>query len=307
MIVCVAPNPSIDKLFEVDRLEPGGIHRPTAFVQLAGGKGLNVARAAAALGADVRVVALLGGHAGRWIEDELAALAIPLTAVWCAHETRSCLSVADAETASLTEFYESGSPVTEAEWAEFVNAVSEVAAASLWTTVSGSLPPGAPGSGYEQLVTGANTAADTRELGDAQPALVKVNDAEATALTGLATDTPASAVLAAYAIRRRVGGDGHAAVVTRAREGAVLVAQDGTAWCGYLDAVGRYPVGSGDAFLAGLMTALERGETWPEALRLALGAGAANAQLPGAGRLDGDRAAQLAERARVEPSSPHSS
>jgi hypothetical protein len=46
VIVCVAANPSIDKLFEVERLVAGGIHRPIGFVQTAGGKGLNVARSA---------------------------------------------------------------------------------------------------------------------------------------------------------------------------------------------------------------------------------------------------------------------
>jgi len=56
MIVCVAANPSIDKLFEIDRLVKGDIHRPQGFVQVAGGKGLNVARAAHALGADVIAV-----------------------------------------------------------------------------------------------------------------------------------------------------------------------------------------------------------------------------------------------------------
>lgn len=303
MIVCVAPNPSIDKLFEVERLEPGGIHRPTAFVQVAGGKGLNVARAASALGAHVHVVALLGGHAGRWIADQLAARRIPLTAVWCASETRSCLSVADAETASLTEFYEEGPTVSDAEWSGFVDAVSALAASASWTTVSGSLPPGAHESGYEQLVTGTNVAVDSRELGDARPALVKVNAAEAALLTGLATDTLTGAAQAAYAIRERVGGDEGAAVVTLGRQGAILAAPDGGSWRGSLDAAGPYPVGSGDAFLAGLVTALDTGETWSDALRDALGAGAANAEVPGAGRLDRDRAAQLARRARVEPTS----
>ena len=300
MIVCVAPNPSIDKLFEVERLEPGGIHRPTAFVQVAGGKGLNVARAASALGAQVHVVALVGGRAGHWIADQLAALGIPLTAVWCASETRSCLSVADAETASLTEFYENGPRVSDAEWSEFVHAVSEQAASASWTTVSGSLPPGAPESGYERLVTGTNVAADSRELGDARPALVRVNATEAAELTGLATDTSTGAAEAAGAIRERIGGDGRAAIVTLGRKGAVLAAPDGASWRGALDAVGPYPVGSGDAFLAGLVTALDSGETWPDALRVALGAGAANAEIPGAGRLDRDRAAQLARRARAE-------
>ena len=71
MIVCVAGNPSIDKLFVVERLRPGEIHRPIDFVQVPGGKGLNVARAAATLGAHVRVAAVLCGHAGRWIEQAL--------------------------------------------------------------------------------------------------------------------------------------------------------------------------------------------------------------------------------------------
>ena len=53
VILCVAANPSIDRLFTVERLVPGSIHRPAEFVQVPGGKGLNVARAAAALGGDV--------------------------------------------------------------------------------------------------------------------------------------------------------------------------------------------------------------------------------------------------------------
>ena len=72
MIVCVAGNPSIDKLFQVERMSPGLIHRPRAFVQVPGGKGLNVARATAALGAAVTATGVLGGHAGRWVAETLA-------------------------------------------------------------------------------------------------------------------------------------------------------------------------------------------------------------------------------------------
>ena len=46
VILCVAANPSIDRLFTVERLVPGSIHRPAEFAQVPGGKGLNVARAA---------------------------------------------------------------------------------------------------------------------------------------------------------------------------------------------------------------------------------------------------------------------
>jgi 1-phosphofructokinase family hexose kinase len=301
VIVCVAPNPSIDKLFQVERLAPGRIHRPDDFVQVAGGKGLNVARAATTLGAEVHVVALLGGHAGRWIADELTALDIPCTAVWSRGETRSCVSVADRETSSLTEFYEHGSVVNSDEWDHFVRTVREHAAEASWATVSGSLPPGAPRGGYGLLAEGANVAADTRGLGDARPALLKLNDDEASELTGRPVDTSASTLAAAQVLREMIGGEGHVAVVTRGADGAVLVDPEGRAWHGSVDAVGPYPVGSGDAFLAGIVVALDRGGSWPDALRLALGAGAANAELPGAGRLDPARANVLAHSAVVEP------
>jgi fructose-1-phosphate kinase PfkB-like protein len=58
-------------------------------------------------------------------------------------------------------------------------------------------------------------------------------------------------------------------------------------------------VGSGDAFLAGLVVALEQSRAWPSALRLALGTATANAEIPGAGKLDPARANELADRAEV--------
>lgn len=302
MIACIAPSPSIDRLFEVDRLRPGEIHRPSRFVRVAGGKGLNVARAAAALGADVRAVALLGGASGRWIADELERLALPLVASPCAGETRSCLSVADREAGSLTEFYEESADISPEEWEALERAAQSTAASADWVTISGSLPPGAPADGYERLAGSANkVAVDTAALGDAQPKLVKVNATEASALAGLPISTIGEAVEAAHRLRRRIGGDGHAAAVTAGVDGAVLVTPDGTAWRGSLTAMGRYPVGSGDAFLAGLVTALTAGDDWPASLAAALGAAAANAEEPGAGSLDGERARSLAHEAVVEP------
>ena len=296
MIVCVAPNPSIDKLFAVERVVPGEIHRPTSFVQVPGGKGLNVARAAQTLGAEVRAVALLGGHHGRWIAEELERLSIPLTAVWHEAETRSSLSVADSATVSLTEFYENGPTVDDKTWSTFAAATADAAASATWVTVSGSLPPGAPADGYEQLMVGRNVAIDARHLDAARPRLVKVNEAEANALTGRR-----NAAAAARALWRRAGGKGKAAVVTRGAGGAVLVDAAGREWRGALDPTGAFPVGSGDAFLAGLVVALDRGASYADALKLALAAGAANAELPGAGRLDRRRAESLVELAVVVP------
>jgi fructose-1-phosphate kinase PfkB-like protein len=53
-------------------------------------------------------------------------------------------------------------------------------------------------------------------------------------------------------------------------------------------------VGSGDAFLAGFLTGLGRGLPPDEALRLAGGAGAANARRPGQAELDTAEAERIA-------------
>ncbi|HKE54614.1 MAG TPA: PfkB family carbohydrate kinase [Actinomycetota bacterium] len=309
MIVCVAANPSIDKLFEIERLVPGAIHRPVGFVQVAGGKGLNAARAAHALGAEVRVGAILRGHAGRWLEETLRAGGIEGSFVWTHGENRSCLSVADRGDGTLTEFYEHGPVAPEAAWIELVDAVSRSFEPGGWLTISGSMPRGLSDHGYRDLVAEAR-AAGMRVAVDAEgeplrlaleagPEVVKVNATEAAGLIGEPAEGPEGVLAASARLRELAGGDGHAGVVTRGADGVTLTAPDGTGYEGVLYERGRYPVGSGDAFLAGLVVGLGRDDGWPTALRLALGAAAANAERPGAGALDAARADALAARADV--------
>ncbi len=309
MIVCLAANPSIDRLFEVERLVKGDIHRPSSFVQVAGGKGLNLARAAGTLGADVRAVALLRGHGGRWLQEALSAEGVPGEFVWTHGENRSSLSVADRETYGLTEFYEHGAVAPAAAWVELTHAAASRVRPGGWLTISGSMPRGAPDDGYRDLIAearavGVRVALDSegdrlRAALDAGPDVVKLNVAEAGELLGVPTARRDDSLAAASKIRHMAGGDGHAGIVTRGSEGVMLAAPDGTLYEGVLYVRGRYPVGSGDAFLAGLVTALDRGDDWDDALRLALGAAAANAEMPGAARLDPGRAAELAGKADV--------
>ncbi len=116
-----------------------------------------------------------------------------------------------------------------------------------------------------------------------RPTVVKVNASEAAGASGLdVTDAP-SAARAARALRLLGAG---AVVVTLGTAGAVVV-DDGGAWrLVPPDLVGPYPVGSGDAVLAGLAVAIARGDSLADAARLGLAAGIANAQVPGAGELD---------------------
>jgi 1-phosphofructokinase family hexose kinase len=306
MIVCVAANPSIDKLFEVERVAVGQIHRPDAFVMVPGGKGLNVARAAHSLGADVLAVGILAGHAGRWLEEALGAEGVPGSFAWVEGETRSSLSVADRETEGLTEFYERGDDIGQDGWRRLEAVVREAVADARWLTMSGNLPIGAPVDGYARLIAiahaaGARAALDAREeaLAEglaARPDIVKVNAEEAGWLLESRIDGLDEARAAAVEIRARLA-DGAAGIVTCGADGALVASGDGSVIHGRLYAKGAYPVGSGDAFLGGLVGAFDRGDGWREAVALALGAAAANAEVAGAGRLDPERAETLAGRA----------
>jgi fructose-1-phosphate kinase PfkB-like protein len=177
-------------------------------------------------------------------------------------------------------------------------------------TMSGNLPPGAPDDGYARLVAIAReasvrTALDARERAlaagvEAGPDVVKVNDEEAAWLLGKPIASLRDAMGAADALRARLGGAG-AGIVTCGADGALVAGSDGSSLRGRLYAKGPYPVGSGDAFLGGLVHALARGDEWRDAVALALGAAAANAEMPGAGRLGAARAVELAGRAELGP------
>ena len=217
--------------------------------------------------------------------------------------------VADRETGGLTEFYEHGSEVPVAGWVELTDATAGAWESGGWLTISGSMPRGSPPDGYRSVVVlvwvvVVRVALDAegerlRLALEAEPDVVKVNAVEASELLGVPTARRDEAMAAAQKLRAFAGGDGHAGIVTRGADGVVLAAPDGTLFEGTLYVRGRYPVGSGDAFLAGLVTELDRGGGWDPVLRLALGAATANAEVPGAGRLERTRAEVLASQARV--------
>jgi 1-phosphofructokinase family hexose kinase len=300
-LVCVAPNPAIDRLYEVDELRPGAIHRPTLSAAVPGGKGLNAARAAHTLGADVIAVTILRGHAGRWIEERLAQLGVGLRAAWAPGETRTCISIRDPRTDGLTEIYDRGEPLAPSDWAALEELVAnELATGAELLTISGGVPPGVDDEAFGRMCRAARESG-VRALVDVygpglvgalrdRPWLVKVNAAEAGELLGRGVAAEREAVAAAAEIRRR---GAEVAIVTLGRSGAVVSMAEGEIRLSPPTVVGPYSVGSGDAFLGGLAAGLLAGQTVPVALGLAAGAAAAAAQMPGPGNLDPDLARSL--------------
>ena len=310
MITVAGLTPSVDLTYVVDHLELGRIHRPTEVVRRAGGKPLNLARAAAALGADVSVVAVLGGSTGDWLADQLAAASITVRRVTTPVLTRTCVSISAEDSDELTELYEYAEPIPADVWAAAREAlVAELTSRPGWLVISGGPPRGLPPTGLAELAelahhAGCRVAADTHgaslvPLLHSRPELVKINRAEAAAALG--ADAGRELPDLARGLQQITHGS---VVLTDGVAGSFGVDPTGR---GYAVAPpvrrGRFPVGSGDAYLGGLLTALDSGDELAAALRLAAAAGVANAQVPGPGSFDVSLVTELAEQAAPDTGS----
>lgn len=288
MILCLAPNPAVDRNLMLSSWRRGRVNRAEEVLLLPAGKGHNVARVLGLLGEEVELVGLLAGHSGRWIAERL-----PGRYVWLEGETRHChILVAEGEVTVLNEL---GPRVTPPAWEAFLQAAGEAARRARAVVLSGSLPPGADPSALAGLVAAspAPVFLDThgeslREGLRGRPHAVKLNAREAEEQLG---SSDPRALLQAGA---RLG------VVTLGARGA-LAASEEEAWRVLPPRVRVVSaVGSGDAFLAGLVAGHVRGLAVPAALRLAAAAGAANAMELGAGRLEPAQVERLQARVRLE-------
>jgi 1-phosphofructokinase family hexose kinase len=290
-IVCVTPNPAIDRTLIAPGWRVGEVQRPEQTIVAAGGKGLNVARAIRTLGGDPLCLGLLGGHQGRWLADLAQQEGLRGAWTWMASETRTCTIVLEPATGTSTGLYETGEPLSYEEWRCLSEDVQRESADAELVCFSGSLPPGVPASDFGDLLRALSAAGRSVWVDSSGAALetasqiagigLKVNDTEIGALLHYEVTSPEAACQAAHEARRRGAAT---IIVTLGQAGAVLSAESGTwqAAAPVIQAVNA--TGSGDAFLGGWLLALADHCALPEALRQAVAAGAANALSASGGR-----------------------
>lgn len=320
MTLVICPNLAIDRMLAADRVRPGGTTRCRALRTQAGGKGANVARATRALGGEGLLTGFAAGRGGRLIVELAHEEGLELEVVVTDGEARVS-TVVLGDDGSVTRLYEFGPEVNGAAEAGLLDLVrARPAGAGEWAVVTGAAPPGVSPGFYAALV-GAARDAGYRTLVDAtgeqlagalgeRPDLVKVNLAEACSAVGRPemhcddekSATPAQLVAEGLELCRRLLKAGAAgAVLTLGAVGAAAVL-DGAEWHAYTGPVKAVnPVGSGDCFAAGLTLTLQRGDDPAAALRLAAGAGAANAASPYNGDVDRALAEELAGGAYAGP------
>ena len=308
MILCVTPNPCVDKTVFVDAIDLGGKVRSQRYTCVPGGKGNNVARAVKALGHESVSMPIVGGATGRhvvdMIEQQDGVRCIP---IWVAAMTRTITTVLEEGIHRQTAFFEPGSRVTGEEFSALLSTFREAVSGVQAVTFNGAVPDPAIASVYKKLIaiaheSGALTILDS--YGEefvqglaSRPLMVKPNLAELEPLAGFALSGRAEQWRAIDWLH----GQGVELVVLSLGADGALVSRGGErlhAIPPEIDEVNA--VGSGDALVAGFAIGLQEGWGLEKMARLGVAAGAANALSWDIGHFSRDEVEAVSERVRVE-------
>jgi len=317
MIVTVTLNAALDRTLSVPNFQRGHRHRASQGLTLAGGKGINVARALKRLGIPVVATGLAGGRTGTRIIEELTAEAILNDFVRIADESRMSTAVVDPTTNTHTEILEWGPQVEPAEIEMLLDKLHYLSRGAEMVIFAGSLPRGVEANFYGEAIRdlnrrGVQTALDSEgeplRLGlEAEPFLVSPNEREAEAIAGqeFHDDDDFLAALDEFA------DIGARNVLITYDEGCfgLLREKRGPArrykvHAPQVEAVSE--VGAGDAFLAGLVGGWLEGGKPEDWLRKAVATGTASTLQVGAGVFEPRDAGRLVAQVQVEERLPAS-
>src|SRR2546423_2520911 len=145
VIVTVTLNAAIDRTLTVPNFQRGQRHRASSGVTLAGGKGINVARALKALGVPVVATGFVGGSTGTRIIEQLADEAILNDFVHIEGESRTSTAVVDSTGGTYTEINEWGPAVREEELDMLLEKLHYLTKGPELVVFPGSSPPDVPG------------------------------------------------------------------------------------------------------------------------------------------------------------------
>ncbi len=310
MIITVTLNAALDKTLEVPSFTPGRRHRTVDQTTMAGGKGVNIARAIKRLGQPVIATGLAGGSTGTRIVEALNGEAILNGFVRIREESRTNTAVLDPTTGLHTEINERGPAVSSMELELFREKLLYLAKGASICVFAGTLPRAMDPDVYTGLIRevrrlGVVTMIDTegeplRLAMRAEPDVVSPNELEGEELVGHEfndVDDRAQAV----AEMTRLGA---AEAIMTVPDGCYAQVIDGAGSAVYRVQVeeqeARSSIGSGDAFLAGYVAARYAGRPTVDCLRFGVACGAESTQHFGAGIIDPTRVDKLLAEVRAE-------
>lgn len=314
MIITVTFNPAIDKTACVRELIVGGLNRLSDVRQDAGGKGINVSKTLKALQTDSLATGFLAGSAGQIILDLLEARRIPTDFIPVPGQTRTNLKVLN-QAMELTELNEPGPCVDADAIRTLIQTISNHAARALesqdecYVVLSGNTGPGVPDTIYRTMIeqfraAGIRTILDAdgalfRQAVEAHPYAMKPNRYELAQYYGLAEDDLNPETIVDLA-RRFLSDQTRLVAVSMGIDGSIFITRDQVLRVPALTIDYRSAVGAGDAMVAAIADALQKGMSLEKTARYATAVSAGACLSAGTEPADLETVQSLLEQTVIE-------
>ncbi len=306
MILIVNMNVSLDKHYEMKAFVPNTVMRAGQVDNTPGGKGIHVANVLHALSEKCLVTGMLGGKTGEFIEEKMQERMLEYDFQEIIGETRSCLAFTTEDNIQ-TEVLEPGPEVSTKEYLQFIEKYTKLVQQASLVVCSGSVPRNVPQNVYEVLIRlaeryGRRVLLDTSgallEAGiRAKPFFIKPNRDELEALCQRKLKSIDDVLVE---IKKLLAQGIFMVAVSLGADGAVF-------GCGSqlyrirIPAIkAENPVGSGDAFVAGMAVGILQDMKPENAAALAAACGTANAMEKESGFVRCNVVELLLEKIKVE-------
>lgn len=305
-IITITPNPTYDFAVDADFVAPDRKLRCKDPQSHPGGGGVNVARAAVRLGADVLAILTAGGLYGDAVKGLLGEEMIPIRPVKVHSETRIAFHVHDLRDEREYRFNLPGAPISGVEASSLLDAIREETGEGDFVVGSGSLPGGEPHDFWARAARiakdrGARFVLDSingvPEALEEGIHLLRHNRHEYSIVAGRELSWPDE--IAAFAKSLVDAGKAEKVAITHGADGSVLASKDGIARTDALPIKSNSAVGAGDSFVAAMLVAMLRGWDDARAIRYGMCAAAATRMSPGTALFNADDVEQLYEQSKA--------
>jgi 6-phosphofructokinase 2 len=286
-IVSLALNPAIDLTYTTDELRHDQKSRSSNTRLDPGGTGINVGRALERLGADCHTCSTVAGSIGHLFQELVSQQIKHLTLLPISGETRINTTILEQTRNQQFEINAEGPAVSDAQLTEIITQFLKLCSKGIGI-LTGSLLKGSPTHTY-QIISSAIQQQGGKAVIDApvhllqpalqsQPYLIKPNRHE---LECLCQQTLPDLKSIAAQSRQLVDQGIRYVCVSLGDAGALLSNTDHSYFCTAPSIPQQSSVGCGDALLAGLVYALNKGMDDKEALQWGVACGTATAARPG--------------------------
>ncbi len=290
MIITVTPNPTIDKIYWIDRLclddGESPLMRASRSYLTAGGKGINVSIFLAQMGIENIAMGFIAGETGRAVERRVRDEGITTSFIWAEGETRTNVTLLErGQEQRPIQITEQGPSISAEALKSFMTQYKRSLARARYVFLGGSLPVGVPPGFYQELThiahqrrvpVIANAAGEALAHAISEkPWLIKPDTRQHSEIAGVSLKTTEQILTAG---KRWVEQGVGAVLVSHYITHDLLITRAGAWDLEACEVQFKNLLGAEDALIAGTLSATVQGASLLEAARFGMAAATACAE-----------------------------